>query len=58
MILILIKMVGQKQFKRKKIWFNCEEKLLIKLTKLCKKKGLIRNKVLERILREYMEDKK
>jgi len=51
-------MVGQKQFERKKIWFNCEEKLLIKLTKLCKKKGLIRNKVLERILREYMEDKK
>lgn len=51
-------MVGVKQFKRKKIWFNCEEPLLIKFTKLCKEKGWIRNKVLEKILREYMEERK
>ena len=51
-------MVGKPQFNRKKIWFNCEEQLLIKFTKYCNKKGVIRNKVLERILREYMEDKK
>jgi|TARA_R100001530_G_scaffold123625_1_gene91617 hypothetical protein len=58
MILIIRRMVGIKQFKRKKIWFNCEEPLLIKFTKLCKEKGWIRNKVLEKILREYMEANK
>lgn len=50
-------MVGLKQFKRKKIWFNCEEHLLFKFTKYCKKNGWVRNKVLEKILREYMEEK-
>ena len=51
-------MVGVKQFKRKKIWFNCEDPLLIKFTKLCKEKGLTRNKVIERIVREFTEANK
>jgi metal-responsive CopG/Arc/MetJ family transcriptional regulator len=59
MILIIRRrMVGVKQFKRKKIWFNCDEKLLIKFTKMCKERGLTRNKVIERIVREFMEAKK
>jgi|TARA_R100000049_G_C1908432_1_gene56409 hypothetical protein len=40
---------------RQKIWFNCEKKLLKKFTAYCKFKGLIRNKVLERIVREFTE---
>jgi len=51
-------MVNVKQKERKKIWLNIDILLLEKLTAYCKFKGLIRNKVIERIIREFMEGKK
>jgi len=50
-------MVNIKQKLRKKILFNCDVIVLRKFTAWCKFHGYMRNKVLERIVKEFMEGK-
>ena len=51
-------MVNVKQKERKKIWLNLDIQVLKRLTAYCRFKGYTRNKVIERVLTEYMEGKK
>lgn len=45
-----------KQINRKKILLNIDKKLLQKLTNYCNKRKIIRNKYIERIIREKIEN--